>query len=153
MIIRILILSWIMMKTVQTYFKNHWCSQSRIVKYVWQVFIIMHARVKNLVPSSNNCTRKNEVFHCRFLQQMWLNRQKTADMVIFTEKLYSNGKLKRHSQWDNLLLEVFRQLLDLINHQLNKEYLLRRLWKIGEHESLRVLRMIPKVGIFIGDFE
>ena len=137
----------------QTYFKKHWCSQSRIVKYVWQVFIIMHAKVKKSVPSSINCTRKNEVFHWGFLQQMWLNLQKTADMVIFTEKKHINGKLKRHSQWDNLLLEVFRHLLDLIHHQINKEYLLRRLWKIGEHDSLRVLSMIPKVGIFIGDFE
>ena len=36
--------------------------------------------------------KKNEVFHKRFLQQMWPNPQETADLVTFTEE-FLNGKL------------------------------------------------------------
>ena len=39
------------------------------------------------------CTaQKSEVFHYRFLQQMWTNPQETADLVTFTEEI-CNGKL------------------------------------------------------------
>ena len=38
-----------------------------------------------------HCT-KNQVFHYGFLQQIWLNLQKTADLITFTEEI-RNAKL------------------------------------------------------------
>ena len=55
-----------------------------------------------------HCT-KDEVFHLKFPQEMWQNRQETADLVTFTEEIL-NVKLHffaTFSPWFKSLIRIF----------------------------------------------
>ena len=71
--------------------------------------LLISLKLFKILPKNQDayhCT-KNGVFHDGFLQYMWTNQQKTADLVTFTEKVL-NGKLQ-------LLCSIFRTLPSIPN--------------------------------------
>ena len=55
-------------------------------QYFLDTVVDMNNAAKNWCSDT---TQKNEVFHYKFLQQMWPNPQLPADLVTFTEKIFS----------------------------------------------------------------
>ena len=74
----------LIMKKLSNFFRYCHCSWSR-------GGMIMTTAPLHSIDLNSHCTKK-EVFHQGFLQQMWPNPQKTADLVTFVEEIL-NGKL------------------------------------------------------------